>query len=707
MRNAVSSPAGQEPFVRFGRAVCGDLDAALRREWLVTNGLGGYASGTIAGVNTRRYHGLLVAALAPPVERTVLVAGLVEWASHGGKRFPLSTEEYADGTIDPHGYDYLESFYLDGTLPVWTFALDDASLERRVWMAYGSNTTYVSYHVVRADGPVNLTVTPLVTYHDYHSLSSGHGWQPGVAQEAHGIVVTAFEGAVPYHLLSDGGQFSAGGDWWWNFHYRAETARGLDDRGDLFNPGIFTVTLEPGERWTLVLTTGTNVDLAAVRAAPGTLPPSLLAEQARQATLLEQARATDAHPLVRQLTLAADQFVVERWGSSTPPPAPARGTPPEVPGSPDGSGHAVGKTIIAGYHWFNDWGRDTMISLPGLTLATGRPADGESILRAFAPYVADGLLPNNFPDHPGAEPGYNTADAALWYVLAVRAHHEATGDEALVEDLLPVLRSIAGHYTGGTRYGIGVDPADSLLRAGEPGTQLTWMDAKVGDWVVTPRIGKPVELNALWYNVLRTLAAFLGPAGSRPARDAAAADSYAAQAERARAAFRRRFIRPGARYLADVVDGPQGDDLAVRPNQIFAVSLPYPLLEGAEAAAVVDAVGESLLASYGLRSLSPDNPAYHGDYGGDQRQRDGAYHQGPVWGWLAGAYAEAYYRVHGDARAARALLEPFEDHLRDAGLGSISEIFAGDPPYVPHGCIAQAWSVAETLRVWRALDSIR
>jgi predicted glycogen debranching enzyme len=364
----------------------------------------------------------------------------------------------------------------------------------------------------------------------------------------------------------------------------------------------------------------------------------------------------------------------------------------------------VGKTIIAGYHWFNDWGRDTMISLPGLTLATGRPADGESILRAFAPYVADGLLPNNFPDHAGVEPGYNTADAALWYVLAVRAHHEATGDETLVDDLLPVLRSIADHYAGGTRYGIGVDPADCLLRAGEPGMQLTWMDAKVGDWVVTPRIGKPVELNALWYNVLRTLAAFLGTAGGRPARDAAAAQRYTAQAEAAHASFRRRFIQPGARYLADVVDGPQGDDLAVRPNQIFAVSLPYPLLEGAEAVAVVDAVGESLLASYGLRSLSPDNPAYHGSYGGDQRERDGAYHQGPVWGWLAGAFAEAYH-VHGGALAARALLEPFEDHLRDAGLGSISEIFAGDPPHQPHGCIAQAWSVAETLRVWRALDA--
>jgi glycogen debranching enzyme len=695
-----------EPLIRFGRAICGDLDAALRREWLVTNGLGGYASGTISGVNTRRYHGLLVAALAPPVERTVLVAGLVGWVSHEGQRHSLAANEYADGTIDPRGYANVEAFSLDGTLPVWTYALGEARLERRVWMAYGSNTTYVSYELLRADGPATLMVSPLVTYHDYHALSSGHGWQPDISRDGQAVVVRAFDGAVPYRLVADGGTFQQGGDWWWNFHYRAETARGLDDRGDLFNPGMYTVTLEPGERWTVVLTTEPSVDLDTVRAAPGQPAPALVAEQARQAALLARAGTAEKHQLVRQLTLAADQFVVQRWSTLASPDAAA--APPQAdstgpPAAP--TERPIGKTVIAGYHWFNDWGRDTMIALPGLTLSTGRPADGASIMRAFAPYVADGLLPNNFPDRAGVEPGYNTADAALWYVLAVRAHHAATGDEALVDELLPTLRSIADHYARGTRYGIGVDPADGLLRAGEPGVQLTWMDAKVGDWVVSPRIGKAVELNALWYNVLRTLAAFLGSDGGRAARDAAGAAAYADQADRLQASFRARFVQRGARYLADVVDTPQGgDDLSVRPNQIFAVSLPYPLLEGADARAVVDAVGEALLASYGLRSLSPDDPAYHGSYGGDQRQRDGAYHQGPVWGWLAGAYAEAYYRVHGDAAAALAILEPFEDHLHDAGLGSISEIFDGDPPHPAHGCIAQAWSVAEVLRVWRALS---
>jgi predicted glycogen debranching enzyme len=338
-----------------------------------------------------------------------------------------------------------------------------------------------------------------------------------------------------------------------------------------------------------------------------------------------------------------------------------------------------------------------MISLPGLTLATGRPEDAAQILRAFSRYVVDGLLPNNFPDQAGVVPGYNTADATLWYVLAVRAYHAATGDATLVADLLPVLRDVVAWHVRGTRYGIGVDATDGLLRAGEPGVQLTWMDAKVGDWVVTPRIGKPVEINALWYNVLRVLAELAQP------HDPAAAQEYAARADQARAAFEQRFWRPEHGYLADVVDGPDGDDWALRPNQIFAVSLPFPLLEGAEAAAVVDAVARALLTSYGLRSLSPRDPAYQGHYGGDQRARDGAYHQGTVWTWLMGAYVEAHYRVHGDVAAVRQLLDPFAHHLCDAGLGSVSEILEGDPPHLPRGCIAQAWGVAEVLRVWRAL----
>jgi predicted glycogen debranching enzyme len=340
-----------------------------------------------------------------------------------------------------------------------------------------------------------------------------------------------------------------------------------------------------------------------------------------------------------------------------------------------------------------------MISLPGLTLATGRPEDAAGILHTFARYVADGLLPNNFPDSAGVIPGYNTVDATLWYVQAIRAYHAATGDTALVDQLLPVLREIADRHIAGTRYGIGVDPTDGLLRAGEPGVQLTWMDAKIGDWVVTPRIGKPVEINALWYNLLCALAGFLAERGD------AAAETYRALVGRVRTSFRARFIHPEHGYLADVVDGPDGDDWTLRPNQIFAVSLPDPLLDGAEAQAVVDAVSTMLLTSYGLRSLVPDHVVYHGDYGGDSARRDGGYHQGPVWTWLIGSYVEAHYRVYGDNAAALALLRPFADHLRDAGLGSISEILEGDPPHLPRGAVAQAWGVAEVLRVWRALES--
>jgi predicted glycogen debranching enzyme len=664
-----------EPLVRFGREICGDLAAGLRREWLITNGLGGYASGTVAGPMTRSYHGLLVAALEPPVAGTVLVGGLLELATYSGRRYSLSAAEFAGGTVDPHGYVNLQEFRLEGTLPVWTYALGDALLERRLWMAHGANTTYLSYTVSRATSPIDLDLTPLVTHRTFHALSSGYGWTPEIDERSHGVTIRAFAGAAPFSLLADGGQFVAGGDWWRNFHYREETARGLADCGDLYAPGTFSASLPPGATLTLAFTTEMDLVLDG--------PGSLAAEQTRQHDLLRRAGAEQAPPAVQQLTLAADQFIVARQHV----PVGESGTA----GQPGQSG----KRVIAGYHWFNDWGRDTMIALPGLTLATGRPEDAAGILRTFARHVSDGLLPNNFPDQDGVIPGYNTADATLWYVVAVRAYYRAIRDDALVDDLLPTLRAIINCHLAGTRYGIGVDAADGLLRAGEPGVQLTWMDAKVGDWVVTPRIGKPVEINALWYNALRTLA-------SLPAtRHEPAAAAYDALADRARASFRHRFVLPDGSGLADVVDGPDGDETALRPNQIFAVSLPDALLEGDEAAAVVLAVGKDLLTTYGLRSLSPADPAYRGDYGGDQLRRDSGYHQGPVWSWLLGAYAEAVGRVTGDRTAVLDLLRPVEHHLRDAGLGSISEILEGDPPHLPRGCIAQAWGVAEILRVWR------
>jgi len=660
----------ESPLVSFGREICGDLSAGLRREWLVTNGLGGYASGTLAGVNTRRYHGLLVAALTPPVGRTVLVGGLMEWAVYGGRRYPLSTQEYGDGTINPQGYKYQSAFELEGMLPVWRYDLADAVLEKRVWMAHDSNTTYVRYGLIRGTGAVALEITPLVTYRDFHALRSGQGWRPSAAVVPPWVEIRAGAEAMPYRLALEGGEFIAGGEWYWNFRHREEAARGLDDRSDLYAPGAFHAVLQPAQAVTLAVTAEAGEVAGGAHA--------LREAQARQGDLLRRAGVERGDPLLRQLVLAADQFVVRR-----------------------SAGGDAGKTVIAGYHWFNDWGRDTMIALPGLALSTGRADDAADILRAFGRFVRDGLLPNNFPDRDGAVPGYNTADASLWYPLALKAYHDATGDDRLVDDLLPVLREILDRHLAGTRYGIGMDPLDGLLRAGEPGVQLTWMDAKVGDWVVTPRIGKAVEINALWYNALRTVSGFLA------IRRDPTAERYATVAERARASFRARFLRPPGRRLADVVDGPQGDDYTVRPNQIFAVALPFPLLDAADAVAVLEAVGRDLLTTYGLRSLSPDDPAYHGDYGGDVVRRDGAYHQGPAWAWLMGPFVEAHYRVHGDRDAALALLRPFEHHLSDAGVGTISEIFEGDPPHLPRGCIAQAWSVAEVLRVWRRLACVR
>lgn len=667
--------ASGQPLVQCGSEVCGDLAAGLRREWLVTNGLGGYASSTVTGINTRRYHGLLVAALTPPVERTVLVGGFIEWVTYDGKRYPLSTHEYLGGTIDPQGYRYIQSFSLQGTLPVWTYAFGDALLERRLWMAYGSNTTYVMYTLVRGTLELDLEVTPLVTYRSFHALTSGQGWQIGVEARPQGAVIYAYDQARPFQLLADAGHFEQQGYWFWNFYHREEAARGLDSRSDLYVPGTFTITLRTGTPFTLALTTEPELAVNGMS--------SLASEQERQVQLLRRADADTAQPVVQQLTLAADQFIVQRQS-----PSEAKGT----------SDEQQGKTIIAGYHWFNDWGRDTMISLPGLTLATGRSEEAAQILRTFARFVVDGMLPNNFPDSSGAVPGYNTVDATLWYVLAVYACYRQTNDTSLVDDLLPVLRQIVDYHLRGTRYHIGADPADGLLYAGEPGVQLTWMDAKIGDWVVTARIGKPVEINALWYNTLRILSHFLQE------RDDDMAKHYQALADKARASFRTRFLLPGQLHLADVVDSPTGDDLTMRPNQILAISLPFPLLEGAEAEMVVNAVGRALLTPYGLRSLSRDDPAYRGDYNGDAGRRDSGYHQGPVWPWLMGAYVEAHYRTYRDTQAALALLQPFQYHLSDAGLGSISEILEGEAPHLPRGAIAQAWSVAEVLRVWREIE---
>ncbi len=473
----------ERPLVRFGREVTGDPAAAFRREWLVTNGLGGYASGSLMGPATRRYHGLLVPALAPPVERTVVVQGSIEWAVDRGASIPLSTHEYGDGTIDPCGYLDLESFELDGALPVWRFAIADAVVERRVWMPPGRNATWVSFRVARGARPLEIMFTPLVTWRDFHTLGTPLD-PPDVEAPDGGLAIQFGQAAAVLRIASTGGVQTTAVERYRDFLHREETARGLDDRSDAFAIGRVRLVLRPGETAAVLL----SVEPDHERDLDEGPAASLARARERQAELLERAGAFGAEPAIQQLVLAADQFLVER--------------------------RPAARTIIAGYHWFNDWGRDTMIALPGLTLATGRADEAASILRSFAPYVRDGLLPNNFPDSADADPAYNTVDASLWYVVAIGRHLEATGDAALARELVVVAREIVDRHIAGTRFGIGMDPADGLLRAGEPGVQLTWMDARIGDWVVTPRIGKPVEINALWYNALRFLSGWLSDAGS-------------------------------------------------------------------------------------------------------------------------------------------------------------------------------------------------
>lgn len=654
------------PVMSFGRETCGDLHAGFRREWLVTNGLGGYASGTLLGVSSRSYHGLLVAAMHPPVQRTVLVGGSVEHAHYAGKRHWIATNEYADGVFSPDGYRNLAEFRLEGTIPVWVYAFGDALLERRLWMVHGEHTTYVTYRVLHATAPVEVDVTPFVTYRDHHALTSGQGWQMQVESQEHGATDRAFEGATPLRLLSDIADFRSSGRWYWNFRYREESARGLNDHGDLYAPGSFSATLEPGQTMTVVYSIEPEFEIDPVG--------SLAREVARQETLLQQAHAVDADDVTRRLVLAADQFLVTRGATDERP---------------------AGRSIIAGYHWFADWSRDTMIALPGLTLATGRPEMTAEILRTYAGFLDGGLLPNNFPDDAAREPEYHAIDAPLWFINAVHAYTGATGDASLRNELLPALVGIVDHLTNGTRYGIAVDPRDGLLSGGEPGLQLTWMDARVDGRVVTPRIGKPVEINALWYNALRIVAAALAETGDRRAADIEAA------AERARASFLAKFVSDERVHLADVIEGPDGDDWSHRPNQLLALSLPFPLVEGARARAVLDHASQHLLTSHGLRTLSPDHPHYVGSYLGSREVRDGCYHQGTVWSWWLGPYIDALLRVSGDVAHARALLGPIAHHLSDAGLGTVSEIFDGDPPHAPRGAIAQAWSVAECLRAWR------
>jgi predicted glycogen debranching enzyme len=669
--------AAQNAVIRFDAELCSNLVAAEKREWLVTNGMGGFASGTVAGSATRRYHGLLIAALDPPAARTHLVGGIDEIAHIGGQSFELATHRWLSGAVAPEGYKSIHSFRLEGTIPLWTYQVAGALLEKRIWMRYGENTTLVRYSLLESRSPLELELKILVNYRDFHASTHAgfapNDWRMRISQVEHGVEIRAFDGAVPFLLRSLTTTCVPQHNWYRDFFFPLELQRGLDDHEDQLLAAVFRAPLECGQSLTIVCSTDANAVLDGSAA--------LKEEQARQAAvlvaakpLLQPGHQPAADSRVSQLVLAADQFIASR----------------SLPGQPNG------KTIIAGYGWFGDWGRDTMISLPGLTLCSGRAEIAKQILLAFSRFVDRGMLPNNFPDAGGA-PGYNTIDATLWYFEAIRQYFAATSDIATLKALFPVLTEIIEAHLAGTRYNIHVDPADGLLYGGGPGVQLTWMDAKIGDWVVTPRTGKPVEINALWISALGTMTALAEALGQSSA-------AYEQPSARAKAAFAK-FWNPQRNCCFDVLDAPGiGSDSTLRPNQIFAVSLDANLLTPSQQKSVVDVCSRELLTPQGLRSLAPGERGYTGIYSGGPRERDAAYHQGTVWGWLLGPFALAHYRVYHNRPAALALLQPSLQSLDTYGLGTLAEIFDGEAPHHPRGCIAQAWSVAELLRAWQLLQ---
>ena len=638
-----------------------------RREWLVTNGLGGFASATISGEITRRYHGFLIAALPAPQGRVVMLNDLD--VAVGRSDGSLASLRDSGRFVD---------FTLTMGLPSWRYEIDGMTIEKSVLMPARHNITYIGFRLIGGARAIRLFLRPAVNFRRIEAAVS-EPLVSGYALTADGqhYEIAAGSGLPVLRLMisgCDATSFTADGGSRHECDFVTEEQRGYDARGSLWSPGYFTVELQPDSIATLIAATEPWHTVEALHP-----DAARRFETERRRRLVAMAPPAAREGLAAELVLAADSFIITPVGRVA-----------DIVRA-----HAEGdemRTVIAGYHWFTDWGRDAMISLEGLTLATGRVAEGKWILRAFAHYVRDGLIPNMFPEGD-CEGLYHTADATLWFFHALARYVEYTGDRATLTLILPKLQEIVRLHLEGTRFGIKADPRDGLLSQGAEGYQLTWMDAKVGDWVVTPRRGKAVEINALWYNALSLLTQWL-----RDARHPEA-DEIAGHAELTRQSFNRRFWNESRGCLYDVVDGENGDDASFRPNQIFAVSLPHPVLDRQYWRPVVDAVEQKLLTPFGLRSLAPDEPDFKSRYFGDLRARDAAYHQGTVWAWLIGPFIDAWLKVHPDKREkARGLLAGFETVVAEAGIGSISEIFDAEPPFTPRGCMAQAWSVAEVLR---------
>lgn len=647
--------------IRFGKDICGDFQAAISKEWIETNGLGGYASSTIIGANSRRYHGLLVASARPSFSRMVMLSKLEETlVLKDGSRYNLSSNRYP-GIIHPEGHRYLEEFRLD-PFPIFTYRVGDIEVEKAVFMVRGENTTVITYKILRSPGYLELLVRPLVAARDYHWLS--------IENSSFDKKVECLEGYIkmkPYnespilYLANNADRFEAAGYWYKSFEYQRERERGLEFREDLYSPGEMGFLVREGDKAYVVASTeGRKMRSIEVLES---------SEVLRHNEIAEAVGVRDSFAV--SLANSADSFLIRR---------------------PDGV-----PAILAGYHWFWDWSRDALISLPGITLTLGRHEEAREILLSFAKYCDEGMLPNRFPER-SKEPEYNSVDSSLWYFWAVHKFLEYTNDYDFVEsNLLDCLEEIIKYYINGTRYGIKMD-RDGLISTSDPDIQLTWMDAKIGGWVVTPRNGKAVEVNALWYNSLKIMEDICDKLNLKYKHECARL------AHLARKSFEMVFWNEGGGYLYDCV-GEDGVDRTLRPNQVLALSLPYRIIAKEREKRVLDIIGKELLTPYGLRSLAPGDRNYRGIYSGDQRMRDACYHQGTVWPWLLAHFIEAYLNVYGrnknTRQEARRFLLPLISHLKEAGLGTISEIFDGDPPYNAKGALSQAWSVAEILRIYK------
>ena len=638
------------------KTVLQNYEDATQYEWLETNGLGGWSSSSIIGCNTRRYHGLLVAASVPTAERMALVSKLDETIIVDDQRFELGTNNYGDA-ISPQGYNYLKSFSKD-LFPQWTYDVNGIQIKKTIAMVHGENTTLIIYDVLKAAGSFSLELLPLLSVKGYHTMMHANNDVNREASFNNNIFKTkAYEGSPDIFIKIPRGDYKADPRWFYHFNYSVEQYRGQDFVEDLFNHGIFSLQLKKGDSFGIIISTEDPGEKDA---------HELLAKESLRRQLLLDEQPEDK--TVQQLVLAADQFIVKRGEDL--------------------------KTVIAGYHWFTDWGRDTMIALPGLCLSTGRFEDAKKILAAFANSVSQGMLPNRFQDN-GEAPEYNNVDGTLWYFIAVYKYLQASADKDFVlKIILPVLKDIINWHYKGTRYNIHTT-TDGLLYAGEEGQQLTWMDASIGTWVVTPRMGKPVEIQALWYNAICIYSVLL-----KLNKEKEAADSYAQEAERTKASFNLLFWNEAGNYLYDNINWNGIPNSEIRPNQLFTISLPFAIVDDKQKAkAILKNVEENLYTPVGLKSLPASDSHYVPKYGGDQWHRDSSYHEGTVWSWLLGAYIDAVMKVEGKKSKAKKIIDTFKYHLNEGCIGSVSEIFDADTPHHPRGCIAQAWGVAEILRV--------